>query len=415
MPSSVEPKKLLFINQYYYPDLAATGQLLTQLCEGLAKEYQVTVMTGFPSYSTKGSKRWRGLWQVEKRKGVKIIRVFSTQFKNRANILLRLFNYLSYWVSSLIGLFFVGYGKDAVIAQTDPPVIGLLGCLAKSLFGSKFIFVVQDVFPEVACAVGKMHGAVPRTILRFVRWLIFFRADSIVTIGKGMAKKLESLGASSKKISIISNWIDVDDISPISKENDFRKKHGLQGDFVVMHSGNIGLSQNFSLILEACEKIREDHEVQFVFVGDGALKGWLENEIQKRKLSQVRIVPYQPYSDLKVSLSAADVHLLTLKPGLEHLIVPSKIYGILAVQRPVIAALAPDSDVASLVQDKDCGIVTMPEDSEALVSAIIQLKRDPVKADEMAARGRRAAEELYSRKDAVRNYQVLIDSIIEGE
>jgi colanic acid biosynthesis glycosyl transferase WcaI len=281
---------------------------------------------------------------------------------------------------------------DVVVAMTDPPIIGLAARLAARRSGAKFVFLCEDVFPEVTALLDDFRSEVVDSMLRRISRYLLGRADAIVALGETMKERLVSgKGADPARITVIHNWADCAAVSPGAKDNAFARAHGLHDRFVVMHAGNIGLSQSFDVIVDAAERLRAQDGIRFVLVGDGSRRAALERDVAARGLANVTFLPYQSRERMGESYAAADVFLVTLKPGLSGYIVPSKIYTILASGRPYIAAVEADSEVVQITRDHGCGITVAPGDGVAMADAILQLAADPARAAELGGRARAAA------------------------
>lgn len=399
---------LLFINQYYSPDLASTGQLITQLCESLASEFDITVLTTFPSYLQGQRDRFR-LVQTELRNGVKVLRVASLAFP-RTRLIYRLFNYGSYFLSCVIASICLRR-RDMVIAQTDPPFIGLVAALFAARFRVPFIFVCQDLFPEVAVQLKKL-GPMAVWMLRKIRGIILRRAQQIVAISEGMRQRLIQVGAEPERINVIHNWIDTELVVPEPHGREFREEHGIgESAFVVMHSGNIGYSQDFEIILAAAEQLRNCPQIQICIIGDGARRAWLDRQITQRGLRNAKRLPYQPLERIRYSLAAADLHLVTLIAGLEGAIVPSKMYGIMAAGRPTLAVISDKSEISAILQRFDCGRHCVPGDLAAVVATIQELASQPQIGRAMGERARHAVCQHFSLTVAASHYAELFRNV----
>lgn len=394
--------RIVFFNRSYWPDFGATGQLLTELSQDLAKEYgsQVTVVAGGeapPSFWIVGR---------ESHEGVEILRAKGTRWTRRG-FLGRFTNYLSYFLSALRASFEVGK-PDVVVALTDPPIIGLVGWATARRTGARFVFLCQDVFPEVASLLEDFRSEAVNSLLERVNRFLLRRADRVVALGETMKRRLvEGKGAAARKITVIHNWADSALLSPGPKDNAFSREHGLQEKFVVMHSGNIGLSQNLGVLLDAAGALPE---VVFLVVGDGVQKKFLQDEAASRGLGNVLFLPYQPRERMRDSYATADVFLVSLKRGLAGYIVPSKLYSILAAGRPYVAAVEEDSEVAAITRAHDCGLLVAPGDVEGLVHEITRLHRDRGLARRLGENARRASRQFERRKQ-VRAYH----DLFEGE
>lgn len=403
---------ILFFNRSYYPDTAATGQLLTELSEDLVRDYgcRVTVVAGPPLQPAKGGAYAdRGIVAREERNGVTILRARGTRFdKNRFHG--RASNYVSYFASAcLAGL--RADRPDVVVALTDPPIIGLAARLAARRFRAPFVMLYQDLFPEVAALLEDFHSARVDAALQATNKHLIRKAARVVALGTTMRDRLiENKGASLEKTVIISNWADTAAIVPGPKENRFRDAHGLKGAFVVMHSGNLGLSQSLETIVEAGVLLKDLPDIRVVFQGDGVKRLDLQRQAEAVGASNVTFLPFQPKEALGESFAAADVFLVSLQGGLAGYIVPSKLYGILAAGRPYVAAVEERCEVAAITKGRDCGLVVAPGDARALADAIVRLYRDRDLADRLGANGR-AASASFDRRGQVRKYFDLFQEI----
>jgi colanic acid biosynthesis glycosyl transferase WcaI len=247
------------------------------------------------------------------------------------------------------------------------------------------------------------NAAVNASLDRINRYLLR-HADAVIALGDRMRRRLvEEKGANPARVHIIHNWADCDAIVPGPKDNAFAREHGLADRFVVMHSGNVGLSQSLEVLIEAADRLRSKERLTIAIVGDGSKRLSLERMAVDRGLQNVRFFPYQPKALLHDSFSAADVFVVSLKSGLEGFIVPSKVYGILAAGRPYIAATDESAEPAVIAREYGCGLVAAPGDPDALAAAIVALHDNPAAARDMGARARQAAWR-FDRKVAVQAY-----------
>jgi len=405
---------ICFFNRSYWPDQAATGQLLTELAQDLVGAHgcRVSVVAGRALHASRGlpagaSGEGGSLWPVthEEHEGVRILRANGTLLARR-RFIGRATNYLTYFASALAASRQIG-PQDVVVSLTDPPIIGLAALSAARRAGARFVFLCEDIFPEVASLLEDFHNTtVNRTLDRINRRLVR-EADAIVALGERMKRRLvEEKGAPADRVHVIHNWADCEAITPGPKDNAFARAHGLHDKFVLMHSGNVGLSQNLDLLIDAADRLRSRERLVIAIVGDGARRGALEATAAARGLTNVRFFPYQPKELLHESFATADAFLVSLKSGLEGYIVPSKLYGILAAGRPFVAAVDPSCEVATIAIQHACGIVAPPGDPGALVSAISALCDDPSAVRQMGENARRASWR-YDRRAAVRAYHDL--------
>ncbi len=241
---------IVFFNRSFYPDMSATGQLLTELCEGLVNQYgfHVTVVAGPAYYPQTGEFKKHFPFSEEEYNGIKILRTYSTTLPKERTIY-RFTNYVSYALCSFVG----GLGikkPDIIVTLTDPPIIGLIGLFYARLHRAKFVFWCQDIFPEVAVLLENFRSSLLNRVLDKINRFLLHKADKVVAIGETMKRRLvEIKKVPEEKITVIHNWADCENIQPINGQNPFRSQHGLNGKFVIMHSGNIGLSQDMEKII----------------------------------------------------------------------------------------------------------------------------------------------------------------------
>ncbi|HKF65925.1 MAG TPA: glycosyltransferase family 4 protein [Vicinamibacterales bacterium] len=399
--------RVCFFNRSYWPDQAATGQLLTELAQDLVSRHgwTVSVVAGRALHASHEVRKSARLVDVEEHGGVRILRANGTAF-DRRRFAGRAANYLTYFASALATTARIG-SQDVVVSLTDPPILGLAALLAARRAGARFVFLCEDVFPEVAALLEDFQStAVNRTLDRINRYLLR-EADAVVALGERMKRRLvEEKGAAPSRVYVIHNWADCDAIMPGPKDNAFSRAHGLADRFVLMHSGNVGLSQNLDLLVEAAARLQSCERLVIAVVGDGARRQTLQDQAFGRGLSNIRFFPYQPKELLHESFASADAFLVSLKPGLEGYIVPSKLYGILASGRPFVAAVDPSCEAAMIAREHQCGTVAPPGDVDALVAAIAALHDNPAATHAMGANARRASLR-YDRRLAVQAYHDL--------
>jgi colanic acid biosynthesis glycosyl transferase WcaI len=408
------PLRVVFFNRSYYPDFGATGQLLTELCEDLVSRfgYEVTVVAGMPLASDEVIQPvpWYAPVRRERRNGVNILRAWGTALPNRT-LSGRVSNYLSYFASAALASLRIGR-PDVVVSLTDPPIVALTAIAASRATGARFVFLCQDVFPEVARLLEDFSSSSVEAVLERISRFTVRRADRIIALGDTMKRRLiETKGADPRKIRVIHNWADATAIQPGDKENAFAREHGLADKFVVMHSGNVGLSQDVDGLLEVAERLRDVPDVVFAIVGEGSRKMFLQQEAERRALSNVRFFPYQSKGRLTDSFATADVFVVSLKRGLAGFIVPSKLYGILVAGRPFIGAVENDCEAAQIAREHDCGVVVAPGDREAMAAAIRAMHGDPARRRRLAANAR-AAGLIYDRPRAIEAYRDALEGAL---
>jgi len=400
---SARKSRLLVFNQYYWPGVEATAYLLSELCRELAADFDVTVVTG--------KLRDEANEPRIVHEGVEIVRVPSTAFL-RANIWLRALNYGTY----LLGSSFSGLKArrpDVVLCMTDPPVIADIALLVARRFGAPLVVVSQDVFPEIAVELKRLENPVVVGVLRAAIAFYLERADRVVAIGETMRSRLEEKGARPSTMRVIPNWVDTGTLVPQPRVNVWGEEKGLAGRFVVMHSGNVGHAQNLDALVRAATFLRDLDDLTVAIVGTGARHDALVELAERLEVDDVvRFWPYQPREFLPESLSSADVHVVGLARGLSGYVVPSRLYGILSVGRPVIVAADPESETAQLVEQVSCGLVVPPGRPELLAEAIRAAHDGELDLAAMGARGREYVTANADRAVAVSRYRNLLQELV---
>lgn len=385
--------RLLFVNRSYWPDVESTGQHLTELCEDLSEQFEVTVIAGQPNHNPAEARfRTRG---VELRHGVRICRIGHSRFSKRF-LPGRAVNQLSF----LAGAAWAAWSlprPDVVVVQSDPPWLCFLGALLQRGCRARLILNLQDLYPDVAIALGKVPNSRLVQTLRAAMARTYRRADRIFVPGRNMQTHLTSFGVAPDRVRCIPNWVDLAQIHPCPEANAFRSRHGLDGRFVVMYSGNLGLCQPLGEVLRAAALLQERTDILFLFIGDGAQRASLEKMAQERRLTNVRFLPYQPKSELAQSLGAANLHLVPIDSRVVSFVMPSKIYDILASGSPSLVVAPEQCELAELVREGEVGRVVPPGDPVALAEAIRQCADAPATLAAMGARARELAVQ-YGRQ-----------------
>ena len=396
--------KIVFVNRFFYPDHSATSQLLTDLAFHQAKTgVGVHVIASRQVYDDPNAT----LPSQDFVQGVRVTRVWATRF-GRQNMLGRTLDYLTFYLSAALSLFVLLKPGDIVVAKTDPPLISVVAAIAVKSRGAKLINWIQDLFPEVAgvLGVGGIRGR--ESLLRSVRNWSLQTAYKNVVIGDGMANKLAEDGIQPGAIQVIHNWADGCAIQPVDRDkNDLRREWHNQDRFVVGYSGNIGRAHEFDTILDAAEKLKGDANIIFLFIGGGAQRDRIEEEARRRGLESIMFKPYQPREQLTLSLTVPDVHLISLQPALEGLIVPSKFYGIAAAGRPTIFVGDRDGEIPRILRETGSGYTVSIGDSLGLANRILEMSRD-VETMNMGIRARKAFDQRFDQRHAFAAWEELL-------
>jgi colanic acid biosynthesis glycosyl transferase WcaI len=415
---------LIFLNRYFHPDHSPTSELLSDLAFALSRRgFSVTVIASRLRYDDTVNL----LPSHEIIHGVDIWRV-RTSRRGRHKLVGRILDYGSFYVTAGWRLWRVARSGNVIVAKTDPPLLSVVAACVAWLRGAKLINWHQDIFPEVAEALG-LGGDIGRVgfaLLRFPRNWSLRRASFNVVVGTRMAKIVEQFGIAPETIRMIPNWADGKRISPVDASQNFlRADWGLTNDFVVGYAGNLGRAHEIETMLGAMQALNECslasppgttlQAIKFLFIGGGALRATLEEEARKRKLANVQFRGYQPREQLACTLCVADVHLVSLNPKLEGLIVPSKIYAIAAAGRPAIFIGDPSGEIACILKEVGCGFAVSPANVTELKHCIVQLARSPQLGRIMGGRARVVFEQQWDRSIALNTWERLLDELVTSE
>lgn len=409
-------KKLLMYTNYFYPEVATTGQILTELAEGLSETFDVSVICEVPSYAMPLEDRYkRHRYYYEQYKVINVIRVRVPEV-DRQSKLSRVKYILSYFFNSIgatrkLGKF------DLVFTVTQPPVLGgILGMIGKRLTGGKLMYQIMDFNPEQTMAV---NYAGNKLVLNAMMWWdkrSCRKSDVVVTLGRDMQETLINRfkGVGVPKNVVINNWIDEKTIYPLPADNEnvmaFKKQYGLQDKFVIMTSGNIGLYYDFENILKIIGEHKDNKDIVFAFVGDGIVKPKLQQYAKEHGLGNVVFIPFQKKSELNYSLNAADIHIVTNAKGIKGISVPSKIYGILAVNKPVWGILEKGSEAWRIIEESNCGILVEAGDYDAIKNSLSTMLSDTNGFVKTHSTGRKFLMDNFTKQKSIDAYRdVLLD------
>ena len=382
--------KILLINQTFYPDLVATAQQLTDLAvEFVKKGCEVTVLA-----SRRGYTEPHPVYPArENYQGVQVIRVcpFSLGRETRIRRILDAFMVMICFAWQLLWL--PRFHK--VAAMTTPPLVAWIGLIFSKLRRSQFFYWVMDINPDQAIEAGWIRANSRRArILRNILKFILKRSEHIVVLDRFMKDRLIIKGASPDKIAVIPPWSHDEDLETVShSRNPFRKKYGLDDKFVVMYSGNHSVCHPLDTLLEAALAFKEDPSIVFIFIGSGERASDVTHFKNRYHLSSIIQLPYQERSELKYSLSAADLHTVVMGEPYVGITHPCKIYGILKIGRPFVYVGPEESPMGELISSERVGCHVDHHETQKLVEAIHQVRQlEPTAKEEIETREKRVAE-----------------------
>lgn len=406
--------RILIYSYNYHPEPIGIAPLMTELAEGLVRRgHEVRVVTGMPNYPQRQIyKEYRGkLYTTEVRNGVTIQRSY-VWIRPKPGFMDRVMLEGSFVLTSLFQAL-NGWRPD-VILLTAPP---LPACVPATLLGwlhdCPVVLNLQDILPDAAIATGLIRNKLLVRVFRSLEQFAYRHATKISVIAEGFETNLRQKGVEPEKISLIRNWVDVNFIRPMPKENNaFRDAHGLNGKFVVLYAGNIALTQGLETVVESARHLSHLPDIEIVIVGEGRALESLQRMKQIWKTDNVRLLPFQPRETLPTMLAAADVSLVVQKRNAICFNMPSKIPTILASGRPILASVPQHGTAAKAVRQSQGGIVIPPENPKRLAQAIQALYENPLRCALLGRQGRQFAVEHYAFEQILTRYESLFVSLI---
>jgi len=390
--------RVLLLNLYYPPDTSATAKMAETVVNALAQENEVTILCGRPSYDPSERRAWR-LFRIEEKNSVRIVRVGSTDFP-RFNMIRRLLNYLTYTLLVIPRALFTPC--EAVLAMTDPPFEGIVGAIVSTLKCKPYFYNIRDMYPEMA--VGGSIVA-PRLLARvwekLHRWAMR-RAACVIVLGEDMRNRILAKGVRAEHIEIVRDGATILPASASQPQLDPDVIRQIRGDyrFVLLHAGNIGFYGAWETLIAAAKQLAAE-SVCIVFVGEGARRRQLESAANG--LLNVRFLPFFPSDKIPSVLAAADAHLITIRRGLEGVVVPSKMYGILAAGKPIVAVAPRETDSVALGERAGFSVGVDPDRPDELAKVVSQLAADPARVERMG-QAALAAAPAYDRVSELQKF-----------
>ncbi|HEY1482119.1 MAG TPA: glycosyltransferase family 4 protein [Candidatus Acidoferrum sp.] len=383
---------VLLLNLYYPPDTSATAKMAQTVAEALAAKHDVTVLCGRPSYEPTERRSWK-LYQAEKSGKVRVIRAGSTDY-SRVQMKRRVLNYLSYVLLAVPRALLLRC--DVILAMTDPPFEGIVGAFVAMLKNKPYVYNIRDMYPDMAVGGSIVRpGLLARVWETMHRWALR-RATRVVVLGEDMRQRILAKGVDAGRVVVVRDGADLPVTGEVAAALDADVLRAIRGDFrfVMLHAGNLGFYGAWDTLLTAAKELAENG-VGLVFVGDGAQRESLQQKAGDAK--NVRFLPFFPASKIASVQAAGDIHLVTVKHGLEGVVVPSKMYGILAAGKPIVAVAPGECDVVAIGREKGFSVSADPDKPGELVAAIRELSGDPIKLQHMGEAAALAAP-AYERK-----------------
>lgn len=413
--------KILLISLVFAPDGVSTAMLLTELAVQLHKlGHDLVVVTTTPHYNQDGdalnaqplSSRWGSFLMQSDCQGIP---VYHARVRPKGTrVLSRLFDYINFHIIGTLAGLRLGGKYEIVLAPSPPLTVGLSAMILAWARRAPFIYNVQEIYPDLAVELGVLKNRLLIRILERLERFIYARAKVVVVISEKFRQRILAKGVPERKLAVIPNFVDGQEVQPGQRHNAFSRQQGLDDIFVVQYAGNIGLTQDLETIIAAAQLLQNIPEIYFFIVGDGARREWLVQQIKELKLKNIRWLPYQPRNIMPLLYASSDICLVPLRPNMARDTFPSKIYTIMAAGRPALVAADPDSELAALVAKTNCGVAVPPGDPSALADTIRSLYSRQNELQEMGKRGREFVVQYHSPQAVARQYHDLIMSVAQN-
>lgn len=410
---------ILILTLVFRPDNVSTAQIMGDLAIDLQNlGHKLFIITTVPHYNRDDEALSKQpirpyFWKIIQKSnycGMEVLHIIMP--RKSISKILRIASWLGFHVLSTTAGILCKFKPEIIIAPSPPLTIGVSAWLLAMVHGCKFIYNVQEIYPDVAKNLGMLRNKLILNALRGLERFVYSKAGALSVISDGMGRNIRLKGVSEEKVRIIPNFVDVDEFSPLPKENEFSKRFGLNGKFVVSYIGNMGQPQGLSSLIEAAHLLRNENGILFLLIGDGSERISLIEYAKKMALSNVLFIPYQPYSMMPQAYAVSDASFVSQAIGTSNDGIPSKVYRIMACARPVIACTDNGSDLENLVRGSDSGIVVPHGDAKLLSDAVLYAFQNQEAWMKKGAKARNTILEKYSRRRVIDSYDQLIKEIV---
>jgi len=412
--------RVLILSLVFPPDSVSTAEIMGDLALELrSRGHDVCVVTTVPHYNRDADAErrqpirrvWGALLGRSDYHGVP---VFHTAMPAKTpGVLKRLAAWAGFHAISTIAALTVADRPDVILAPSPPLSIGVSAWIVARLRGARYIYNVQEIYPDIAIKLGAVRNRAAIATLYALERFVYRDAAAVTVIAARMRDRLVAKGVPPARVHVIPNFVDLDRLAPASRHNDFSARHGLDDGLVVTYAGNMGPAQGLETVIDAARAIGDRLSVRFVLIGEGGLRERLATLAAALPCANVTVLPYQPSSLMPQIYGASDVSLVPLAASTGSDAIPSKVYRIMASSRPLIAVADADSDLAALVREADCGRVVPPSDPRALADAVADAVAHPEVWRAMGERGRAHVVAHYTRAVVTAQYDALIRRVLD--
>ncbi len=413
---------ILLLTLVFPPDSVSTAQIMGDLaCDLRSCGHSVTVLTTTPHYNRdleeEAKQPLANCWgPLLRRSDFRGIPVYHTIMPRKSSsVFLRLLAWAGFHkLSTFVGIVIVPK-PDIIIAPSPPLTIGLSAWLIGLFRRAPYIYNVQEIYPDIAIGLGALSNPSVIRLLFALERFVYKKAAKVTVIAPRMRQNLLAKGVPEEKVEVIPNFVDIDGLLPLPKDNVFSRMHSVHDKFTVSYAGNLGVAQGLDSFIEAADILRHESAIRFMMMGDGTKREALRRRVETLGLENFIFLPHQPYSLVPQIYAASDISLVPQAAETGFDAVPSKVYRIMACSRPVIAVTDPSSDLARLINDARCGVLIPPGSAVKLADAILWAYRNQGKLLSLGEAGRLHVVQYYARKAVTNRYEELARSVVTSQ
>ena len=397
--------RIFILSELYYPAETGTGFMMGKLAEGLASQSPIHVICGYSAEALVAN-----LPRRESRGNITVERCSGTRL-NKNVVWLRTLNLVTISLSIFLTALRRIRKGDRVLVVTNPPSLPFFALVACKIRQAKCYLLLYDLYPEVLVATGLVHpDAIAARLLGFLNYWLYNHMETIIVLGRDMYRIVERrMNRRNPSIVMIPNWADIEEITPQPRHgNALLERLGLSDKFVILYAGNMGRTHGLEMLLETARRVQRTADIHFLFVGTGAKRDWLAENVRAFGLNNVTVLPLQPRRDLSTVLNACDIAVISFIPGMAGISVPSRMYSTLAAGKPVLAVADGESELAMVVREESIGWIVKPDDPAKTVEAIMNAWSNRQSLPAMSLRARNVAQEKYSFERVLQLYARLL-------
>ncbi|MEA3493431.1 MAG: glycosyltransferase family 4 protein [Candidatus Margulisiibacteriota bacterium] len=390
---------ILIITESFPPETKSASTLFFELAESLVQRgNKVSVVTRMPQYNLTSE-------PAKEMSGIEVYRVKMPKLARHIPFIRGFEHFL------MAIIFFFGALRvknvDVILVYSPPLPLGITGYWLGRLRKTPSIVNIQDPLPQGVIDLGLLKNKLLIKISRMMESFIYRRSDMITVHTEGNKEYVVSKGAKADRTEVVYNWVDPEMVKPGNRDNDFSRKYKLLDKFIISFAGTMGFAQDLGCVIDAAKLLKDNKDIQFVLVGDGVERKLLEERVHKERIGNIKFINTQPLDIYPQILNASDACLVTLRKELTVASIPGKVLSIMAAEKPIVASVPLSGDVPKKLEQYNCGVYVGAGEPDNLAKSILKLYNDRPLCEKMGRNGRKAAEAVFSRKDAVLKYEEL--------